>query len=424
MASRKTKKIKKNKVGGGLSPELQKKLLHELSILLALGSLGVVSWCTIKPIVSQILSWFEEAGGTSISIFFYELLWTNVINTMAAVKNAAASGLVALGSGAELLSSAGNTCAVTHGMIRLANPLYKFFLGNLKRIIDIMENPLIANTKLQEVPKEIISILEKITTDYGTLGTHAIKGADKTGQVISRLSKKIKTSTQAIVNELFEKIPTQSAAEKKAQEENKEWFNKYVEFINDILTKVTDGIPRMVPDLCTPAAYAKQWIVFFFSCFKAKERVEIEHYVIPSRDISRTPSPPGSPTRTKARSPSPHGFNSLLSTMMRTPSTGRGISESPEPIEPIVTRVGEACPRAQSAPPQFSDGSIVRKRVPRASSAMPAIDSPTTANARKASARARLEPIPEMKDKLEGGRKKTYKRKRRGTYKTRRHSRR
>ena len=96
---RHTKKMK----GGALTPE-QEKLLRMLSKLLAWGSLGYISWCTVAPVVEIILSLLEASNISYITMSFYELLWVNLVSTLSSVSAAATSAGSAVVSSLNLLA--------------------------------------------------------------------------------------------------------------------------------------------------------------------------------------------------------------------------------------------------------------------------------------------------------------------------------
>jgi len=383
--------------GGALTPE-QEKLLRMLSKLLAWGSLGYMSWCTVAPVVEIILSLLEASNVSYITMAFYELLWVNLVSTLSSVSAAAMSaGSAVLGS-LNLLAKAGNTCAAAHAVLRLANPLYKFFLGNLKRIIEVMENPLSINQKIRELPRASKEIITVFLDDYKTMGGNAIIGMDKTtnamrqlytklGMVFSQVEDNVKTALPKLVTE----------SERNAAKENMEWIKNYEDFIFQILTKVVEGseygasklgkskdiLNRCAKGTLSAAIYAKGWASYFFECMSAPMERHLDDYIIgnKSRKRPRSPSPPlpaaaiesiAITMMTKTTDEDGESQKRLKLALSRSPEPQqtaevvqmvKDITPEPEKIK-VLVRSFNACGRAASAPPvsQFSSAPIMRKR--------------------------------------------------------------
>ena len=391
-----TKKIR----GGALTPE-QENLLRMLSKLLAWGSLGYISWCTVTPVVEIILSLLEASNVSYITMAFYELLWVNLISTLSSVSAAATSaGSAVLGS-LNLLASAGNTCAAAHAVMRLGNPLYKFFLGNIKRIIEVMENPLNINQKIRELPMASKAIVETFLRDYKRMGGYAIIGLDKSTDAIRQLYAKLGMVFNQVENNVKTALPKIiSESEKSAARENMEWLKTYEDFIFQILTKVVEGgeygsskygkskeiLSRCARGTLSAAIYAKGWVSYFFECMSAPMERHLDDFVV-SRKRHRSPSPP------------PAADLESMAIKMMTKTTGEdsenqkrlkiALNSSPEPeqIAEVVQMVREikpepakikdlfrsfnACPRRASAPPASSHFTHIPVMRPRAASQIP-----------------------------------------------------
>ena len=388
------KRYTKKMRGGALTPE-QEKLLRMLSKLLAWGSLGYMSWCTVAPVVEIILSLLEASNVSYITMAFYEILWVNLVSTLSSVSTAAMSaGSAVLGS-LNLLAKAGNTCAAAHAVLRLANPLYKFFLGNLKRIIEVMENPLSINQKIRELPRASKEIITVFLDDYKTMGGNAIIGMDKTtnamrqlytklGMVFSQVEDNVKTALPKLVSE----------SERNAAKENMEWIKSYEDFIFQILTKVVEGseygssklgkskdiLNRCAKGTLSAAIYAKGWASYFFECMNAPMKRHLDNFVI-SRKRPRSPSPPlpaadiesiAITMMTKTTDEDAESQKRLkvaLSTSPEPQQTAEVVQMvkdiAPEPAKiKVLVRSFNLCARGVSAPPvsQFSSAPIMRKR--------------------------------------------------------------
>ena len=452
---RHTKKMK----GGALTPE-QEKLLRMLSKLLAWGSLGYISWCTVAPVVEIILSLLEASNISYITMSFYELLWVNLVSTLSSVSAAATSAGSAVVSSLNLLAKAGNTCAAAHAVLRLANPLYKFFLGNLRRIIEVMENPLSINQKIRELPRASKAIVETFLTDYKTMGAHAVIGVDKTGEAMRQLYKKLGmvfTQVEDNVKTALPSIVTES--EINAARENMEWVKSYEDFIFKILTKVIEGgefgasklgkskdiLNQCAKGTLSAAIYAKGWVSYFFECISAPMERHLDDYIVShnSRKRRRSPSP----------SPVPPGDIQSMAITMMTKTTDEdsasrkrlkvALSKSPEPAETaeVVQMVKSitpepakikglvqsfnTCARAASEPPMLNAAPVTIRRV---ASEIPKDYAPVSLLKRRKSGVQVMPTIEQSPDdtvsltgskmKTEGGRRRrtqNHKRKRRGT---------
>jgi len=438
-----TKKIR----GGALTPE-QENLLRMLSKLLAWGSLGYISWCTVTPVVEVILSLLEASNVNYITMAFYELLWVNLVSTLSSVSTAATSAGTAVLGSLNLLAKAGNTCAAAHAVLRLANPLYKFFLGNLKRVIEVMENPLNINQKIRELPMASKAIIETFLSDYRIMGGHAIIGLDRTSEAIRQLYAKLGMVFNQVENNVKTALPKLiSDSERNAARENMEWIKSYEDFIFQILTKVIEGgeygaskygkskeiLSRCAKGTLSAAIYAKGWVSYFFECMSAPMERHLDEFVV-SRKRARSPSPP------------PAADMESMAVKMMTKTTGQdsesqkrlkvALSRSPEPeqtaevvqmveaIQPEPAQIKElfrsfnACARAASAPPGSTYVPVMR---PRRASQIPS-DAPLFPRRRSVGRMPTIEQSPDKtpsmevsdgsKLKIEGGRKrKTYKRK-------------
>ncbi len=446
--------------GGALTPE-QENLLRMLSKLLAWGSLGYMSWCTVTPVVEIILGLLEASNVNSITMAFYELLWVNLVSTLSSVSTAATSAGSAVVSSLSLLSKAGNTCAAAHAVLRFANPLYKFFLGNIKRIIEVMENPLIINQKIRELPMASQAIVETFLSDYKRMGGHAIVGLDKTAGAVRQLYAKLTMVFNQVEDNVKTALPKLiSDSERSAARENMKWIESYADFIFQILTKVVKGgeygaskygkskeiLSRCAKGTLSAAIYATGWVSYFFECMSAPMERHLDEFIV-SRKRPRSPSP----------SPPPVADMESMAIKMMTKTIGQdsesqkrlklALSSSPEPeqtaevvqmveaIKPEPAQIKElfrsfnACARAASAPPasiQYTPAPVMRQRraslipkeaplFPRRRSVgrMPTIEqSPENSPSMEASDGSKL--------KTEGGRKrKTYKHKKH----TKRHTR-
>ncbi len=370
--------------GGALTPE-QEKLFRMLSKLLAWGSLGYFSWCTVMPVVEIILALLAASKVSYITMAFYELLWANLVSTMASISTVAASaGSVAL-EGLNLLAKTGNTCAAAHAVLRLANPLYKFFLGNIRRIVEVMENPMHLNQKIRELSTAGTQLVTTFLADYKTLGGHAIVGLDITADATSKLYARLGLVFRELEDKVKTTVPTLiSEPEKSAGRENMAWVKSYEELIFQILSKVVEGgeygsskysKAKAVASMCAQgtygaAVYAKGWVSYFFECMNAQMERHLEDFVI-TRKRARSPLPSPPP-------PSAATIESLAMRMVtNTVPVDRAseqryelaLERSPEPeqaaevvelvrgITPEPRQVREAfrtfstCPRMQSAPP-------------------------------------------------------------------------
>ncbi len=391
-----TKKIR----GGALTHE-QENLLRMLSKLLAWGSLGYISWCTVTPVVEIILSLLEASNVSYITMAFYELLWVNLISTLSSVSTAATSAGSAVIGSLNLLAKAGNTCAAAHAVLRLGNPLYKFFLGNIKRIIEVMENPLNINQKIRELPMASKAIVETFLRDYRTMGGYAIIGLDKSTDAIRQLYAKLGMVFNQVENNVKTALPKIiSESERSAARENMEWLKTYEDFIFQILTKVVEGgeygsskygkskeiLSRCAKGTLSAAIYAKGWVSYFFECMSAPMERHLDDFVV-SRKRPRSPSPP------------PAADLESMAIKMMTKMTGENsesqkrlklaLNSSPEPeqtaevvqmveaIKPEPAKIKElfrsfnACPRRASAPPASSQFTHMPVMRPRAASQIP-----------------------------------------------------
>ena len=389
---------KSRKLRGGALTQEQENLLRMLSKLLAWGSLGYISWCTVTPVVEIILSLLEASNVSYITMYFYELLWVNLVSTLSSVSGAATSaGSAVLGS-LNLLAKAGNTCAAAHAVLRLANPLYKFFLGNIKRIIEVMENPLNINQKIRELPMASKAIVETFLRDYKTMGGHAIMGVDKTTSAIRQLYAKLGMVFNQVEDNVKTALPKLiSESERNAARENMEWLKTYEDFIFQILTKVVEGgeygsskygkskeiLSRCAKGTLSAAIYAKGWVSYFFECMNAPMERHLEDFVV-SRKRPRSPSPP------------PSADLESMAVKMMTKTTGGdsdsqkrlkvALTSSPEQTAEVVQMVKDivpepaqikklvrslnVCARAASAPPdsRYTSAPMIR---PRAASEIP-----------------------------------------------------
>jgi hypothetical protein len=341
-------KTKKMRGGALLTPEQKKELLRKLSQLLAWGSLGYISWCSVTPVVQIILALLQASGMSTITMFFYEILWVNLVSTLASVSSAASSaGIAAVGS-LNVLANAGNTCAAAHAVLRLANPLYKFFLGNVRRIIEVMENPLIINQKLKELPQACNGLLDNFLGDYSRMGQHSIRGLDMTADRMGGVYRKLIKVFDDVEKEVKAAIPKIiTPAERSAATENKDWINSYEEFIYKILSTFVEGGERGMSALgkgseilsqcatgaASAAIYAKGWVSYFFKCMSAPMERHLDDFVVISRKRSRSPS------RSPSPSPPPN-VDSLIVKMMTektpeptVPESKRLKSGSPKPVE-------------------------------------------------------------------------------------------
>jgi len=445
---KKTKKMR----GGALTLE-QENLLRMLSKLLAWGSLGYMSWCTVTPVVEIVLSLLEASNVNYITMAFYELLWVNLVSTLSSVSTAATSAGSAVIGSLNLLAKAGNTCAAAHAVLRLANPLYKFFLGNIKRIIEVMENPLNINQKIRELPMASKAIVETFVRDYKTMGGHAIIGLDKTASAMRELYAKLGIVFSQVENNVKTALPTLiSESEKTAAKENMEWLRSYEDFIFQILSKVVEGgeygaskygkskeiLSRCAKGTLSAAIYAKGWVSYFFECMSAPMERHLDEFIV-SRKRPRSPSP----------SPPPAADLEAMALKMLTKTTGQdnesqkrlklALSSSPEPeqtagvvqmvesIQPEPAKIKKIvwsmnkCDRRASAPPasiHFTPAPVMRKR---ATSQIPS-EAPLFPRRRSINKMPTIEQSPEKapsmeresessrKIKSEGGRKrKTHK---------------
>jgi hypothetical protein len=452
---------KSRKMRGGALTAEQENLLRMLSKLLAWGSLGYMSWCTVTPVVEIILSLLEASKVNYITMAFYELLWVNLVSTLSSVSTAAASAGSAVVSSLSLLAKAGNTCAAAHAVLRLANPLYKFFLGNIKRVVEVMENPLNINQKIRELPMASKAIVETFLRDYKTMGGHAIIGVDKTVDTMRQLYAKLGMVFNQVENNVKTALPSLiSESERSAAKENMEWIKMYEDFIFQILSKVVEGgeygsskfgkskeiLSRCAKGTLSAAIYAKGWVSYFFECMSAPMERHLDEFV-GSRKRGRSPSP----------SPPPAADLESMALKMLTKTTGPdnesqkrlklALSSSPEPeqtaevvqmvesihpepakIKKIVWSLNK-CDRRASAPPasiHFTAAPVMRKRT---SSQIPT-DAPLFPRRRSFNRMPTIEQSPEKassmetsdgsKLKTQGGRKsKTQKHKRKGKRHTR-----
>ncbi len=451
---KKTKKMR----GGALTLE-QENLLRMLSKLLAWGSLGYMSWCTITPVVEIVLSLLEASNVNYITMAFYELLWVNLVSTLSSVSTAATSAGSAVIGSLNLLAKAGNTCAAAHAVLRLANPLYKFFLGNIKRVIEVMENPLNINQKIRELPTASKAIVETFLRDYKTMGGHAIIGVDKTADTIRQLYAKLGMVFNQVEDNVKTALPKLiSDSERSAAKENMEWLKSYEDFIFQILSKVVEGgeygaskygkskeiLSRCAKGTLSAAIYAKGWVSYFFECMNAPMERHLDEFVV-SRKRPRSPSPP------------PAADLESMALNMLTKTTGqdsesqkrlkRALSSSPEPeqtaevvqmvesirpepakIKKIVWSLNK-CDRRASAPPASINYTTIHATRKRAASQIPS-EAPLFPRRRSINKMPTIEQSPEkppsmeresegsLKMKREGGKKrKTHKRKRRVSYK-------
>ena len=390
-----TKKMR----GGALTQE-QENLLRMLSKLLAWGSLGYISWCTVTPVVEIILSLLEASNVSYITMYFYELLWVNLVSTLSSVSGAATSAGSAVVGSLNLLTKAGNTCAAAHAALRLANPLYKFFLGNLKRVIEVMENPLNINQKIRELPMASKAIVETFLNDYKTMGGHAIIGLDKTTNAMRQLYAKL----GMVFNQVEDNVKTAltkliSESERNEAKENMEWLKSYENFIFQILTKVVEGgeygssklgkskeiLSRCAKGTLAAAIYAKGWVSYFFECMNAPMERHVEDFVV-SRKRPRSPSPPPAAdlesmaikmmTKTTGEdSESQKRLKIALSSSPEPEQTAevvqmvRDIAPEPAQIKKLVRSLN-TCVRAASAPPDSRYTAVPMIR-PRAASQIP-----------------------------------------------------
>ena len=291
--------------GGALTQD-QQELLRMLSKLLAWGSLGYMSWCTVTPVVEIILGLLEASNVNYITMAFYELLWVNLVSTLSSVSTAASSAGSAVVSSLSLLAKAGNTCAAAHAVLRFANPLYKFFLGNIKRIIEVMENPFMINQKIRELPMASKAIVETFLSDYKRMGGHAIVGLDKTAGAVRQLYAKLTMVFNQVEDNVKTALPKLiSDSERSAARENMKWIESYADFIFQILTKVVEGgeysaskygkskeiLSRCANGTLSAAIYAKGWVSYFFECMNAPMERHLAEFV-GSRKRPRSPSPP------------------------------------------------------------------------------------------------------------------------------------
>jgi hypothetical protein len=452
--------------GGALTHE-QERLYRMISKLLAWGSLGYIGWCSIMPVLEIVLSLLAKTGINTMTNVFYEVLWSNLVSTISSISTAAASaGPVVLNS-VNVLSNAGNTCAAAHAVVRLANPLYKFALANLRRIIEVIENPLNINVKIKELSDSSKQILTTFLRDYQTLGGHAIVGLDRTSEAVRQLYVKMDAAVTQIGNNIQHALPKRTSSELEAFEENMVFLQKYEDLIFRIITKVVEGgeygtskigkvkdiLSWCAQGTMTAAVYAKSWVSYYFQCMNAPMERHMEDYVEISKGRKRARSP----------SPAPADMESLVVHMMtdkaeespkrikKTPSPSQVASTqvavdfvenfSPEPVKIIKDRIRAVnmCPRGKSLPPT-EPTRMIRSRAaserPLLPGEKPTIKKPIVArptveksanNLRRRSGlqSRKISPIeasPEhhsSKIKSEGGKKNTYKRhkKRGGTRK-------
>lgn len=393
---KKTKKMR----GGALTFE-QENLLRMLSKLLAWGSLGYISWCTVTPVVEIVLSLLEATNVSYITMAFYELLWVNLVSTLSSVSTAATSAGSAVIGSLNLLAKAGNTCAAAHAVLRLANPLYKFFLGNIKRIIEVMENPLNINQKIRELPMASKAIVETFLRDYKTMGGHAIIGMDKTADAIRELYAKLGMVFNQVENNVKTALPNIiSESERTAARENMEWLKTYEDFIFQILSKVVEGgeygaskfgkskeiLSRCAKGTLSAAIYAKGWVSYFFECMNAPMQRHLDDFVV-SQKRPRSPSPlPAADLEsmaikmmTKTTGQDSDSQKRLKLTLNSSPEPEqtaevvkmvRDITPEPAKIKKLVWSLNK-CDRRASAPPASIDFTSIPVSRKRAASQIP-----------------------------------------------------
>ena len=374
----KTKKMR----GGALTPQ-EEKLLKMLSKLLAWGSLGYISWCSVTPVVQIILSLLQASGMSTITMAFYEILWVNLVSTLSSVSAAATSAGSAVVSSLNVLSNAGNTCAAAHAVVRLANPLYKFFLGNVRRIIEVMENPLNINQKLQELPQASKVLVDRFLQDYSALGGHAISGLDKSAYAMGGVYTHLVRTFHEVeikIQAALPKIITPS--ERSAAKENMKWIESYEDFIFNILSTFVKGsepgmsalgkgkdiLSQCAKATASAAIYATGWVSYLFECMSAPMKQHLEDLDIKRKKTrSRSPSPLPPPEveslivkMLTEKTPEPTGPETKR--LKKTPSpepakqTAAAIEEiarriTPEPRIMTLVQSLEPCARAASAPP-------------------------------------------------------------------------
>ena len=389
---------KKNKQGGtrkmkGGTKEMQGKVLHILSTLLALSSLGYLTWCAVLPIVKQLLDWLQEYGVNSVTLSFYELLWDNLTSTWHSMADTMSQTTAAAASAMQTFSKAGNACAIGHAGIRLASPLYHFFLEFIKQIATIMQDPYQLNQSIQQIVTQIATIINTFVDDYSRVGAHAIKGLDKTSGLINELYAKMSIFSSKAKESVLAKIPSPSAAEVAAEKKNIEIFSKYVKMINSILTMaVSTGaaaassakpVVGSTMDWCTasinkPAEYAKSFMSFFKRTLKTERNLDMNDFVVPARarTLSGSPSPPPSPP------PSKKDLNSLMMALKSTPEpSGSAMSlrkRSATPalnIIPTPNQIAKCSTRAQTEPLSSTYGAMPGKQ-PRFVSMQPGLQAP------------------------------------------------
>lgn len=413
--SNSSNKTKKNMKGG---TPTQEQVLRILSILLALSSMGYLVWCTVEPVVTRLLECLELMGVNSITLSFYTILRDNLSSTWQSMSATIGKTAEAALSTLQTLSNAGNACAIGHAGIRLANPLYHFFLDFIKQIISTMQNPLSFNTNIQNVAGNIQTILMTFVGDYGKIGELAIKGADQTAALIGKLYKDLNIFFIKTKDTVIEKMPAQSIEEKEAQKKNMKIFESYVSMINSILTmavstaskaaSVTKSSVNKTMDWCSmdPQEYAKSFMNFFGNMVKKEKKegvaIDMSALITPAaRKLAASPPPSSSPKPAVLRSFSeamiaePEEKTSGLRSRTRTGSA-TPLELKINPVMPAV----ETCSRAQSAPPfinrQPSVHHAARKLSPiREQSPWPVDKSPSP------------EPKPSKVKKEGGGRKRS-----------------
>jgi len=433
---------KKNKQGGtrkmkGGTKEMQEKVLHILSTLLALSSLGYLTWCAVLPIVKQLLDWLQEYGVNSVTLSFYELLWDNLTSTWHSMTDTMSQTTAAAASAMQTFSKAGNACAIGHAGIRLASPLYHFFLEFIKQIATIMQDPYQLNQSIQQIVTQITTIINTFVDDYSRVGAHAIKGLDKTTGLINELYAKMSIFSSKAKESVLAKMPSPSAAEVAAEKKNIEIFSKYVKMINSILTMAVSTssaaassakpIVGSTMDWCTasinkPAEYAKSFMSFFKRTLKADTNLDMNDFVVRARTLSASPSPPPSPP------PSKKDLNSLMMALKSTPEpSGSAMSlrkRSATPaldIKPTPNQIAKCSTRSQTEPLSSAYGAMPGKP-PRFVSMQPGLQAPAgpirfsqkLAAIREESpypvAMGERSPSPVGKAKIEGGKRRRSRR--------------
>ena len=396
---------KNNKMKGGSPSEGQKKAIYILSTILALSSLGYLSYCTVSPVVEQLLLWLHESGIKTVNMTFYELLDNQLKKTMESVMESMSQTAAAVGSATKTFSYFGNTCAIMHAGSRLANPLYHFFLEFIKQIASVMQNPLQLNQGVQALLGEIATTINKTLSDYNTIGKYAIKGADKSSAfLIDTLYPQISKLTSQAKQSVIANMPKQDEGEKAAQRQNIEMFSKYVNIINTILTTVVIKGGQTVKkpmDWCSRATVSAveygKWFVSFFKKSAKAEGIDEDDFFI---EGSSSPSPSRSPSP-KAISPtvSPIKKEKLNAFMMYLRSTPEPSSGSAKDARAASENSIEIASMKPSTPVKCRARSEPAHGLLRPSLGGPRFISEEPSMGKTRSGKIRFNPLPLIKEK-------------------------